>query len=311
MSAPPYMKLFWGDYHKATRHLNRSQHGAYFLLIGEAWRLGGSLPDDDSMLAAWALCTPAEWVEIKPTVLAFFALRRGRWVHDRVREELAHYESISRKRKEAGREGGKTRGGKRKGKSEAIATQKPPKSESESELELEPPFPPEESPVEYAFRLWNETAARCDLPKALSLTEARRKSINKRLDDAGLDGWRAALEAVEVSKFCRGLAPGRDFKADLDFVCQARSFQRLREGSYGRDVAPPSTPAKPTDALDPWRRRVRAFKAEKHWNRSEWDGPPGSPDCIVPAEVLLEFGYEPTGDQGELIQFRTAGKGAA
>ena len=74
MSAPPYMKLFWGDYHKATRHLRRDQHGAYFLLIGEAWRLGGSLPDDDDLLAAWALCTPEEWAPMKPIIMAFFVM---------------------------------------------------------------------------------------------------------------------------------------------------------------------------------------------------------------------------------------------
>lgn len=133
MSAPPYMKLYWGDYHKATRHLTRDQHGAYFLLIGEAWRLGGSLPDDDRMLAAWALCSPAEWAEIKDVVMAFFAARRGKWVHDRVREELASYEATSRKRKEAGRKGGSASHGKDNANSEANARLKPTKPEPEPE----------------------------------------------------------------------------------------------------------------------------------------------------------------------------------
>lgn len=135
MSAPPYMKLFWGDYHKATRGLTRSHHGAYLLLIGEAWRLGGSLPDDDAVLARWALCTDEEWMEMKATILAFFVLRRGKWSHDRVREELAHYESISRKRKAAGKSGGSASSGKYKGNSEAIATQLPTKPEPEPEPE--------------------------------------------------------------------------------------------------------------------------------------------------------------------------------
>lgn len=142
MSAPPYMKFFWGDYHKATRHLTRDQHGAYFLLLGEAWRLGGSLPDDDRMLAAWALCTPAEWSEMKATVMGFFSLRRGKWTHDRVREELANYETTSRKRKEAGKRGGSVSASKITENQQAIAYQLPTKPEPEPELEDKPPIAP-------------------------------------------------------------------------------------------------------------------------------------------------------------------------
>lgn len=142
MAAPPYMKLFWGDYHKATRHLRRDQHGAYFLLIGEAWRLGGALPDDDAKLAAWALCTPEEWSAMKPIVMDFFTLRRGKWWHDRVREELASYESTSRKRKEAGKKGGKASVGKDEANAEANASLLPPKPEPEPEPYTEPPVVP-------------------------------------------------------------------------------------------------------------------------------------------------------------------------
>lgn len=115
MSAPPYMKFFWGDYHRKTRHLTRDQHGAYLLLIGEAWQRGGKLPDDDAMLAAWALCSPDEWAGMRKTILAFFTFRRGAWIHDRVREELAKYESTSRKRKTSGKAGGKASGRARRG----------------------------------------------------------------------------------------------------------------------------------------------------------------------------------------------------
>lgn len=139
MSAPPYMKLFWGDYHKATRHLTRDQHGAYFLLIGEAWRLGGALPDDDALLARWSLCTDQEWAEMRDTILAFFVLRRGKIWHDRVREELANYETISRKRKQAGKAGGTATGEKHRTNPPAIATQKPTQPEPEPKSEREEP----------------------------------------------------------------------------------------------------------------------------------------------------------------------------
>lgn len=137
MSAPPYMRLYWGDYHKATRHLMAREHGAYLLLIGEAWERGGTLPDDDAKLCAWARCTPKEWAEIKSVVMDFFSLRRGKWTHARVVEELAVYETTSRKRKEAGKRGGKSSVGKDTENSQANALQLPTQSEPEPEPEPE------------------------------------------------------------------------------------------------------------------------------------------------------------------------------
>lgn len=131
MSAPPYMKLFWADYHQDTRHLNRNEHGAYFLLIGEAWNRGGYLPDDDALLARWTLSTAEEWAQLKPTVLAFFRPSKGRWKHKRISEELASYSEVSRKRKIAGKKGGAASHGKISGNQEAIAEQKPTKPEPE------------------------------------------------------------------------------------------------------------------------------------------------------------------------------------
>lgn len=302
------MKLFWGDYHKATRHLRRDQHGAYFLLIGEAWRLGGSLPDDDAMLAAWALCTPDEWRETKPVIMAFFALRRGKWVHDRVREELASYETTSRKRKEAGRRGGSASRGKGEGNSEAIARLKPTKPEPEPESIEEPPnplggdgqfhlLPGEPEPVDdvtQAFHLWNNMAGRCGLPIAADLTDARRRSIGKRLERGGLKAWRIAMDAVEASAFCRGQVPGKDggkpFTAHLDFVCQASSFQKLIEGFYGRDAKAVEAPRPAADPDDVWRRRVKAWQSgSRYWNTNDWEAAPGKPGCIVPIRILAEF----------------------
>jgi uncharacterized protein YdaU (DUF1376 family) len=180
MSAPPYMKLFWGDYHKKTRHLTRAgQHGAYLLLIGEAWQQGGSLPDDDALLAPWAACTREEWAELKSVVMGFFALRRGKWVHDRVREELANYESTSRKRKEAGRKGGSSSAGKDTEKEQAIASQKPTKPEPEPE-----PIEEEanasslgDAPEKIRSRRKPETAIPDSFPDAEAMDDARSRAV--------------------------------------------------------------------------------------------------------------------------------------
>lgn len=134
MSAPPYMRLYWGDYSRKTRHLTRAaEHGAYLMLIGALWDAGGKLPADDQTLAAHALLTPDEWEAMKPKIMPFFRVRRGQISQDRVTEELAKYESTSCKRKSAGKAGGRARRGKNKENSEANASHLPTKSESESE----------------------------------------------------------------------------------------------------------------------------------------------------------------------------------
>ena len=70
---------------------------------------------------------------MKDIITGFFTLRRGKWLHDRVREELAHYENVSRKRKTAGRKGGSASNGNNEENSQAIASQRPIKPEPEPE----------------------------------------------------------------------------------------------------------------------------------------------------------------------------------
>lgn len=241
MSAPPYMKLFWGDYHKRTRHLKRDQHGAYFLLIGEAWQLGGALPDDDAKLAAWALCTPEEWAAIKPVVMEFFALRRGKWWHDRVREELASYEATSRKRKEAGKKGGKASGGNTTGNQEANAcllpTKPEPEPEPKKELELVAEATPKPKPArvypeafEAAWRTYPHHKGRSSKPNAAAQWA--------RLPEDERAGLVAAIArfAPNVAETCGG-------KGAPDMAVWLKDGKHLNwQADAGLDLAPaPST----------------------------------------------------------------------
>ncbi len=106
MSAPPYMKLYIGDYLGDTTHLGALEHGAYLLLLMAMWRAGGSLPTADANLAKLARCSAEEWAAIREVVLPFFKRSRSRLSHKRLGEEIAKYETISGKRSEAGKQGG-------------------------------------------------------------------------------------------------------------------------------------------------------------------------------------------------------------
>ena len=84
-----------------------------------------------------------------------------------------------------------------------------------------------------AFELYNQTAARCGLPVARVLGNARKAALLNRVKDAGgLDGFREAMLKIEGSAFLRG-KNDRNWRADLGFVCQAASFAKILEGAYG------------------------------------------------------------------------------
>ncbi len=112
-----------------------------------------------------------------------------------------------------------------------------PQGDDEFELTAEQPAAPDD--VQVAFDEWNALAARIGLPTARTLSDDRRRAIKGRLKVGGLDLWRDALKAVEASAFLRGQragSNGQPFKADLAFVCQAKSFARLVDGGYGQDA---------------------------------------------------------------------------
>lgn len=139
MSPPPYMRLYWGDYHRDTRHLTRSEHGAYLMLLSALWNSGGKIAADDANLAKLAMCTPSEWADMKATIMAFFRVSRGKLTHRRLTSELAKYESTIGKRKEAGKSGSLVSNGKRKRSGAANAEHLPTKPEPEPESRLETP----------------------------------------------------------------------------------------------------------------------------------------------------------------------------
>lgn len=109
--------------------------------------------------------------------------------------------------------------------------------------------------VRDAFSAWNETAKKSGLPVAKDLTPQRAKHIAARLRVGGEATWREALAAVEASPLCTG-DNERGWRADLDFVCQPKSFNRLIEGFY----AAKTTTTGPPVTVDP--ARVAAMTAD-------------------------------------------------
>lgn len=86
----PCLPLWTDAYLADTSHLTTEEHGAYLLLLIQAWRNADcSLPDDDAFLARLAGMTAAKWKASKPIIMAFWTLdqRRKKWVQKRLKKE--------------------------------------------------------------------------------------------------------------------------------------------------------------------------------------------------------------------------------
>lgn len=106
MSNPDtWMPLYIGDYLRDTGHLSTVEHGAYFLLIMQAWSNGGAVPADEERLRIITKMDRSEWRRSKGTLLAFFVPDGPRLRHARVERELKRAQSISERRSTAGRIG--------------------------------------------------------------------------------------------------------------------------------------------------------------------------------------------------------------
>lgn len=314
---------------------------AGLVLWAKSWSQtpAASLPADDRILARLVGCSLSDWLRVKDMALHNWVLcSDGRFYHPVIADLAVH--AATKRKGQAARANSRWAKAKAaktaKPRAEAAAMpghedpdatapdfdatayaavmqgtveekgEEPPLAPLGGDSpEIEPSEPKTPDPIGAAFDLWNQTARRCGLPVAEILSDTRRKAIRKRLEVAGLDGWARALAAVEVSLLCRGLKRGRDgddpWRADLDFVCQAKSFSRLIEGFYGTGAPAPKAaaapPAAPEDPGEIWRRRIQAFGRNAYWNRYDWGPAPGKDGCKAPPEIQREFGIEPAKPQ--------------
>jgi hypothetical protein len=96
------------------------------------------------------------------------------------------------------------------------------------------------SEVQIAFERYNAMAARSGIPVARLLTDARARKIRAKLKLGGLETWDRVLGELSQSKFLCGKEAGRDgrrFTADLEFILQEKSFNRLNDRAAAKAPA--------------------------------------------------------------------------
>lgn len=258
MSGLPWTKFYWSDWESdpALRLCSYAAQGLWMrmLCIASAHDPIGYVAVAGRGLSETDIARTTGGSELEVRDLLGELDRNGVFSRDRTGRIYSRRMVGDAKKAAISRKNGKLGGNPRLGKGSdnqswdnpadkgGLKTQKP---EARVQKKENPPAPPkgdgQSEEIKAAFDGWNEIAGRHGLPVAMDLTDRRRKAIAARLKAAGPAGWTKALEAVERSAFLTGQrqgSDGRTFRADLDFVCQAKSFQRLREGYYGEDAKP-------------------------------------------------------------------------
>lgn len=110
------------------------------------------------------------------------------------------------------------------------------KSEEAPAIKQAPPSEPaSKGPSPEMLReLWNARAGSA-LPRCNTLTSERRKHARARLLERpldGPDGWGAVIERLSASSFCRGEAPGHDWRASFDWLLRPDTAVKVLEGKY-------------------------------------------------------------------------------
>jgi uncharacterized protein YdaU (DUF1376 family) len=227
------MPLYVADYLQDTGHLTATEHGAYLLLLMQAWTRDGALPADDKRLAAMARCSPKEWRDARDAVMAFFDLDGDCYRNPRLERERARAATITQERSKAGAIGAAKRWqthGKRIAEPLANASQSDAPSPSPSqkeEKEREPTPSGSPSPL---------VAAR---PKSAcgfdDFWAAYPRKVGKH---AARRAWTSAMKRASVEEIAAGLNAAQ-WPTDRNFIPHPATW--LNAGRWldePSDVAP-------------------------------------------------------------------------
>lgn len=88
--------------------------------------------------------------------------------------------------------------------------------------------------IEEVVEDWNTMASAIGLATVRKITETRRRQFKARLADyPELEEWQRAFRHIRNTPFLRG-ENKTSWRADFDFLLQAKSFTKLTEEAYGQ-----------------------------------------------------------------------------
>ncbi|MHB8322634.1 MAG: YdaU family protein [Acidithiobacillus sp.] len=103
-----WYKFFIADYQRDAAQLSLIEHGAYRLLLDQAYLSGGTLPaNPERIFRLLGAINPAEQEAIKSVLTEFFHKGRDGYTHARVTKEVSVYAQKAERNREVGARGGR------------------------------------------------------------------------------------------------------------------------------------------------------------------------------------------------------------
>jgi len=250
-----YYKKNIGDYAKKAGRLTMLQHGAYTLLLDSCYDREVFPTLEDAIEWTWA-STKEEIEAVEFVLKKFFLFQNGRYVQNRISEELEKYHANSETNKRIAMD----REAKRKENStnrEQIVDQSPPNHKPitinhkpdificppDGEPESKIPFCNHQEVIELYHKhlptlrkveVWNETRKGYLRQRWREVADELMKT--KAIDSSDVLGWFAEFfEHIGSSKFLTGRVndkSGRSFAADLEWILKPSNFAKIVEGKY-------------------------------------------------------------------------------
>lgn len=252
MNDTPWFKCYPSDFLNGVSELTPNELAVYTVVLMRMYDEGGPITDDPDRIARRCNMRPTTCKKAIEALIGYGKLIRdeGQLYNFRARNEIKSRQKVSEKSAENARARWKKEAEKAnenndppvRPHSNGTANDMPTrgqKPEARSQIDTDPngsvvgvpADPPEKVPIKKAFDNYNIAAEELGLPVAKTLSEDRKKKLRARLKEHGMDGWNRALEAMEGASFLLG-DNDRGWRADLDFLLQPKSFNRLIEGGY-------------------------------------------------------------------------------
>lgn len=301
MAEFPALPIWTDAYLADTRHISTEQHGAYLLLLMEAWRRPScSLPDDDDMLARLSGLSAERWAFNREAVMAFWKFdgRKKEWTQSRLTKEREYVRQKSRSQshKAASR-------WKRDKKGDAVAMPEGMPEGMPEACRSDAPTPTptrEDTNVSSLSEPVVSDLARTKAGKrkAGSYTpeyETFWKAYPSTIGQTKMDGFRA-WQKLTSDQQAQAMASLPSY-AKLLRDNPTRAVKHVQGYLNGRMFE--SFAASDPQQAD-WPKRLTYGRQWKQWPAHQWGPMPGQPGCSVPPALLIE------GDGAGWIEARAA-----
>lgn len=239
-----WYKRCGADFIHGTMMLSLEEKGAYSLCLDLIYDRGAPIPDDARWLSGVCGVSIRKWNSIRERLIGLGKLvaENDLLSNRRADFELVSAELSSRERAETGAKGGRKRaenaGERLKNNYLAEAELKPIdkiREDKKEGVEAAPQQRARSQPISEAVEIWRENAIAAGWGTVTAMNDNRRRCLSQRLNEHGLEGWRAAIVRARSSPYLGHDPPGW-FK--FDWIIKSTNFLKLIEGNYDRNRTP-------------------------------------------------------------------------